>query len=101
MNFPDRDWTVASASSVGVNQTRVNQFIDKVRTEGSHTDAIVIRNGKMIASTGYPGRYADWASAGKIWLSSLLVMMVQDGTVASFDEKVGFPGLLGKDQGIT
>ena len=101
MAAPDEFLSPVKPEDVGMDANDVNLFLEKVKSVGRFTDALIIRNGKILAFTGHPARNAHWASAMKIWLSTLTTLMVQNNVIDSFDDKIHYPGLLGKDQDIT
>jgi CubicO group peptidase (beta-lactamase class C family) len=100
--YPGAHWAWRTPEQVGLDRAKLDALRDLVGGRGC-----VVRHGFMVYSWGDIGRSGDVASAVKPLISTLLLLAVQDGRVASVDAPVAdFEPRLrtlngGKDAGIT
>ena len=81
--YPDQLWEQRSPSEVGLDAEKLSRFAERVGGDGC-----IIRDGYLIASWGDSTRHKDWASAAKPVLSTLLMLAVDEGKLASVDARV-------------
>ncbi len=97
-HFPGKHWQSRSAEAVGLDTGKLDDF---ARAMGG--DGCIVRDGYLIKTWGRFNQNADWASAAKPVLSTLLLLAVQEGRLASVDARVkdvGWP-LKRKDASMT
>jgi PelA/Pel-15E family pectate lyase len=96
--FPKESWSQQSPALAGLNATMLAEFGRRVGGDGC-----IIKDGNLVATWGDPNRCADWASAAKPVLSTLLLLAVQEGKLPGLDAKVKDVGwaLSEKDAGMT
>lgn len=96
--FPGEHWETRSPAQVGLNETKLVQFAERVGGDGC-----IVRNGYLIKNWGDVTRHKDWASAAKPVLSTLLLLAVQEGRIPSVDGLVKETGwnLSAKDSAMT
>ncbi|MFV2068450.1 MAG: DUF5060 domain-containing protein [Pirellulales bacterium] len=97
-HFPGKHWEVRSAESVGLDPGKLDAF-----ARGLGGDGCIVRDGCMVKTWGHFAANGDWASAAKPVLSTLLLLAVQEGRLASVDALVkdlGWP-LSEKDASMT
>ncbi|MBS0206974.1 MAG: serine hydrolase [Planctomycetes bacterium] len=100
--YPGTEWEQRTPEQAGLSGTRLKALAELAGGQGC-----VVRNGFLVYTWGDPTRSGDIASAVKPIVSTLLLLAVQHGKLASVDAKVSDfePGLLklnsGKDAGIT
>jgi len=95
---PGATWQTKLPSEVDLNDTILNQFIANIGGRG-----VIIKDGYMVKSWGTQTTKADWASAVKPVMSTLLFFAVHEGKIPSVDERIRNYGwaLNTKDQTIT
>ena len=81
--FPGRTWEHKAPASVGLDAAKLAAMSDYIGGRGC-----VVRGGTMIHTWGDPSRRGDVASACKPWFSHFLFKAVEDGKIASLDEKL-------------
>lgn len=102
--FPGQEWAHLPAAEAGLDPARLASFARAVGGDG-----VVVRHGAVVESWGDPTRRADWASAAKPVLSTLLFFAVDEGLLEGVDERVRpwvrrrWPGkdLVEKDRSMT
>jgi CubicO group peptidase (beta-lactamase class C family) len=100
--YPAAEWEKRTPAEVGLSVEKLKALAELAGGRGC-----VVRNGYLVSTWGDPAKSGDIASAVKPVISTLLLLAVQDGKLASADAKVADfePGLLklnrGKDAGIT
>ena len=96
--YPGVHWELKRPDEVGLDAELLDQFA--VRVGG---DGCVIRNGYLVKSWGEVARHKDWASAAKPVLSTLLLLAVEEGKLASVDARLVELGweLSSKDASMT
>jgi CubicO group peptidase (beta-lactamase class C family) len=96
--FPGKSWEARVPAAVGLDGAKLDAFALKVGGDGC-----IVRHGYLIKAWGDFSKQKDWASAAKPVLSTLLLLAVQEGKLASVDAPVkeaGWP-LSAKDSGMT
>jgi len=81
--FPGSRWETRSPEELGLDSAPLDRFAKQVGGDGC-----IIRDGYLVKSWGEVTRHKDWASAAKPVLSTLLLMAVKEGRLASVDAKV-------------
>jgi len=81
--YPDRTWRRTSPAAAGLDEAGLRRFSDFVGGRGC-----VVRFGRLVYSWGDIGRRADVASAAKPFYTFFLLKALEDGRIASLDEKV-------------
>jgi len=81
--FPGKTWETRRPAEVGLAVDQLKEFSQYVGGRGC-----VVRHGYLVYSWGDIGRRADVASACKPFYSHLLFKALEDGKIASLDEKV-------------
>jgi len=95
---PGQHWQLRSAAAVGLDPNKLDAFI-----QGMGGDGCIVRDGTLVKTWGRYNQIGDWASAAKPVLSTLLLLAVQEGKLASVDalvKDVGWP-LSEKDAPMT
>jgi CubicO group peptidase (beta-lactamase class C family) len=82
--FPAETWATKLPAEVGLDSEKLDQFAERVGGDGC-----IIRHGYLVKSWGDVTRRKDWASAAKPVLSTLLMLAVEEGSLASVDSQVG------------
>jgi PelA/Pel-15E family pectate lyase len=85
--FPNENWATCTPESVGLDSSKLDEFAQRVGGDGC-----VICRGFLVKSWGAPTQHKDWASAAKPVLSTLLILAVEDGKLASVDASVASLG---------
>ncbi len=80
--FPGKTWAKRAPAEAGLEVQKLKEFSRFVGGRGC-----VVRHGYLVYSWGDISRRADVASACKPFYSHLLVAAVEDGKIASLDEK--------------
>jgi len=96
--FPGNHWETCSPESVGLDPSKLDEFV-----QGIGGDGCIVRDGYLVKTWGHYDANADWASAAKPLLSTLLLLAVQEGRLESVDalvKDVGWP-LSEKDASMT
>ncbi|MBN1444446.1 MAG: serine hydrolase [Planctomycetes bacterium] len=103
--YPGATWERRSPAEAGLDGAKLDEL---ARLAGGR--GCVVRGGYMVYTWGDPSRRGDVASACKPWFSHFLFVALEEGKIASLDEKVarweprlaGLSAALGhKDRGIT
>lgn len=97
-HFPGAHWERRDPDDAGLDADRLAQFAERVGGDGC-----IVRDGCLVHEWGDPHAHGDWASAAKPVLSTLLLLAVEKGKLASVDAPVrdaGWP-LREKDAGMT
>jgi CubicO group peptidase (beta-lactamase class C family) len=81
--FPSAHWSVLTPKQAGLSDEKLAEFQELVGGRGC-----VVRHGAMVFSWGDQEKSTDVASAFKPLLSTLLLLAVQEGKIASVDEPV-------------
>jgi len=93
--FPGNSWEWRNPSEVGLDETKLNQFVSLIGGDG-----VVIKNGYIVKTWGNPDAQFDWASAVKPVFSTLLFAAIDEGKINNVDSIVTGWSFQGKDQGI-
>jgi VCBS repeat-containing protein len=83
-HYPGATWETKTPAEVGLRQNALDNFAASIGGVGS-----VVRNGYMVYTWGDQTAKADWASAAKPVLHTLLFFAIQEKKLASVDERVG------------
>lgn len=96
--FPGKVWQRCPAHDVGLAGSRLDSFIRNVGGDGC-----IVKDGCLIRAWGGYKTHADWASATKPVLGTLLMLAIADKRLSGVDVPVRTMGweLRGKDSGIT
>lgn len=103
--YPGREWASKAPAEVGLDASKL-----KAAAEVAGGRGCVVRHGYLVYSWGDIRRRGDVASACKPWYTHFLIVAVEKGKVAGFDEKILRweprlkplnPGLDHKDRQIT
>ena len=96
--YPGKSWPKKAAAEVGLDAAKLRAFSKYVGGRGC-----VTRHGYMVYTWGNASKRGDVASACKPWFSHFLFKAVEDGKIASLDDKVAAlePRLKGADRDIT
>ncbi len=81
--YPGRAWLRRTPAEVGLNAAKLDAFRKRVGGRGC-----VVRYGSMAYTWGDQSRRADVASACKPWFSHFLFKAIEEGKIASLDDKV-------------
>ncbi len=81
--FPGDRWETRSPESLGLDPALLDRFASRVGGDGC-----IVRDGYLVKSWGEVTRHKDWASAAKPVLSTLLLLAVKEGRIASVDARV-------------
>jgi CubicO group peptidase (beta-lactamase class C family) len=97
-NFPGATWEFRSPAAVGLDSAKLDQFAQNVGGGGA-----IVKDGYMVKTWGNQIGKADWASAAKPVISTLLFFAVHEGKLASIDALIKDWGwaLNSKDQSMT
>lgn len=97
-NFPGAAWETRQPSELGLDSAKLDQLVDRVGGSGC-----IVRSGYLARCWGSTTSNVDWASAAKPVMSTLLMIAVDEGRLASVDDRIGDWGwsLSGDDVGIT
>ncbi len=79
--FPGATWEERTPEEVGLDPAVLDQFV--AATGG---DGVVVKDGYLVRKWGGYSARADWASAMKPVMSTLLAMAIQEGLVGSVDD---------------
>lgn len=96
--FPGAAWDELTPAEVGLDASAIDDFADHIGGVGC-----VVRYGYLVHTWGDPDDKADWASAAKPVISTLLFFAVHEGLIDSVDALVGDQGwnLTAEDQTMT
>jgi len=96
--FPGATWEFRTPAEFGINDSKLNQFVSSIGGTGC-----IVYNGYMIKTWGNQGSKADWASAVKPVISTMLFFAIQENKLPSVDDLIYNHGwaLVPKDQTMT
>ena len=102
--FPGAAWEHRKPKVLGLNARKLDQFVARIGGVGC-----IVKDGYMVKTWGNQKSKADWASAMKPVMSTMLSFAVKEGKLKSVDNRVGpyvrkvFPGkeLIKKDRTMT
>lgn len=80
--YPGRTWATKAPADVAMDSKKLDAFRDYVRGRGC-----VVRRGYMVYTWGNVSKRGDVASAAKPWYSHFLFKALEEGNIASLDEK--------------
>jgi VCBS repeat-containing protein len=83
-HYPGATWETKTPAEVGLRAATLGALASSIGGVGS-----VVRNGYMVYSWGDQTAKADWASAAKPVMHTLLFFAVQEDRIASLEEPVG------------
>jgi hypothetical protein len=83
-HYPGAVWETRTPDQVGMRSTALDQLAATIGGVGS-----VVRNGYMVYTWGDQAAKADWASAAKPVLHTLLFFAAQENKIASLDDRIG------------
>jgi VCBS repeat-containing protein len=83
-HYPGAVWETRTPDQVGMRSTTLDQLAASIGGVGS-----VVRNGYMVYTWGDQTAKADWASAAKPVMHTLLFFAVQENKIASLDDRIG------------
>ena len=84
--YPGSTWETKTPAEVGMDAAKLDAFGDFVSGRGC-----VVRYGYMVYTWGDVSKRADVASAAKPWYSHFLFKALEEGKIASLDEKLAMP----------
>jgi hypothetical protein len=82
-HYPGATWETRTPAQVGMDAARLDQLAASIGGVGS-----VVRNGYMVKTWGDQTSKADWASASKPVLNTLLLFAVQEGRIDAVEDPV-------------
>jgi hypothetical protein len=82
-HYPGAAWETRTPDQVGLRSTALNAFAASVGGVGS-----IVRNGYMVHTWGDQAAKADWASAAKPVIHTLLFFAVQENRIKSVEDPV-------------
>jgi CubicO group peptidase (beta-lactamase class C family) len=96
--FPGASWDLCEPAQVGLDAALLERFATNVGGDGC-----IIKDGRLVKAWGEQTTHKWWASASKPVLSTLLLLAVQEGKLASVDTPVRSVGwdLSAKDSTMT
>ena len=96
--YPGKTWARKTPAAAGMDAAKLRAFSTYVGGRGC-----VTRHGYMVYTWGSASKRGDVASACKPWFSHFLFKALEDGKIASLDDKVAAlePRLKGNDRDIT
>lgn len=96
--FPGAAWEFRSPAQVGMDAAQLDRFAGNVGGVGC-----VVRNGYMVKTWGSQSAKADWASASKPVVTTLMFFALKEGRLSSVDALIRDFGwsLNVKDQAMT
>ena len=83
-HYPGAAWETRTPDQVGLRSAALDPLAASIGGVGS-----VVRNGYMVYTWGDQTAKADWASAAKPVLHTLLFFAVQEKRIASLDDRIG------------
>lgn len=81
--FPGRTWEHKTPASVGLDAAKLAAISDDIGGRGC-----VVRFGYMVYTWGDPSLRGDVASAAKPWFSHFLFKAIENGRIATLDDKL-------------
>jgi CubicO group peptidase (beta-lactamase class C family) len=96
--FPGKKWDTPPPELLGLDGARLDDFAARVGGDGC-----IVQSGYLVRAWGNIALHKDWASAAKPVLSTLLLLAVGEGRLASVDARVSSVGwaLAEKDREMT
>ncbi|HEY3519314.1 MAG TPA: Ig-like domain-containing protein [Gammaproteobacteria bacterium] len=82
-HYPGATWETRTPAQVGLDAARLDQFVASVGGVGS-----IVRNGYMVRTWGDQTSKADWASASKPLMNTLLFFAVQENRIDAVEDPV-------------
>jgi hypothetical protein len=83
-HYPGAAWETRTPAEVGLRPAALDALAASIGGVGS-----VVRNGYMVYTWGDQTAKADWASAAKPVVHTLLFFAVQENRIASLDDRIG------------
>jgi hypothetical protein len=80
-HYPGATWETRTPAQVGLDAARLDQFVASVGGVGS-----IVRNGYMVRTWGDQTSKADWASASKPLMNTLLFFAVQENRISAVED---------------
>ena len=98
ITFPGSTWDSMSPASLGLNQTKLDQFANNIGGQG-----IIVRQGYVVKTWGTTSYKSDWASAAKPVISTMLFFAIEEDKLDDVDELIEDHGwnLISKDETMT
>jgi len=98
VTFPGAQWEVKTPSELGLDGSKLDQFAANLGGIG-----IIVKDGYVVKTWGSVSEKADWASAAKPLISTLLFFAIDEGLVPSVDDLIANWGwsLSPADQSMT
>ncbi len=93
--YPGASWAFKTPAELGLDAAKLDQFTNNVGGVGC-----IVRQGYMVKTWGTQTSKADWASAAKPVISTMLFYAVEEGLLASVHARIADQGwaLIAKDQ---
>ena len=93
--FPGTTWQTKSPAELGLNSTKLDQFASNVGGVGC-----IVRQGHVVKTWGSQNAKADWASAAKPVISTMLFFAVEENLLTDVHELIEDHGwdLVTKDE---
>ena len=82
-HYPGAVWETRTPAQVGLNAAELDQFVASVGGVGS-----IVRHGYMVRTWGDQTAKADWASASKPLLNTLLFFAVQESRIEAVEDPI-------------
>jgi len=82
-HYPGATWETRTPAQVGLDAARLDTFVASVGGVGS-----IVRNGYMVRTWGDQASKADWASASKPVMNTLLFFAVQENRIHAVEDPV-------------
>jgi hypothetical protein len=83
-HYPGAAWETRTPDQVGLRTAALDALASSIGGVGA-----VVRNGYMVYTWGDQTAKADWASAAKPVLHTLLFFAIQENRIASVDDRIG------------
>lgn len=81
--FPTATWQTKTPQEVGLDPAAINNFAAQVGGDG-----VIVKDGYLVKTWGDPTRKADWASAAKPVMSTMMGFAIKEGKLQSPDDLV-------------
>jgi len=97
-NFPGETWEYKKPEELGIDAKKLEEIRMTLRGSG-----LLVKDGYIVFEWGSREQVRGWASSSKPVFSTLLLFALQEGKIASVDEKIGDWGwdLIPKDENMT
>ena len=82
-HYPGATWETRTPAQVGLDAARLDQFVASIGGVGS-----IVRNGYLVRTWGDQTAKADWASASKPLMNTLLFFAVQENRIEAVEDPV-------------